>query len=175
MSLKKRDNIMKLLKVILSATAMTAFAMSAQAQDDLGIYVNLGVQTLEFDTFSVLGRAGYDFSPNFGVEVEGAIGFSGQEEDGVEFTTPFTIGGYFVTRYPIGSDFELLGRIGYSNINFEAEGLGQTVDTNIDGLATGGGVQYNFDKKSGLRLDFTNLITNGGDANVVDISYVRRF
>lgn len=166
---------MNFLKATVSATVMMAFAMSAQAQDKVGLYVNLGVQTLEFDTYSAVGRAGYNISRNFGLEVEGAVGFSGQEEDGVDITTPYSIGGYLVSRYPISSNFELLGRVGYANINFEAEDLGQSDDVNVDGFSTGGGIMYNLNENNGLRLDYTTLLANGGSANIFDVTYVRKF
>jgi len=165
---------MKLLKVTLVATALSAFAMSAQAQDSK-LYVNAGVQTLEFDTVSLVGRVGYNFARNYGVEVEGAVGISGTEEDDIEFDTPWSVGAYFVSSVPITENFEIIGRIGYANINIELESLDESADTNVDGFATGGGIQYNFDKSNGVRLDYTNLFTGSGNADVLDVTYVRRF
>lgn len=165
---------MKLLKVTLAATTITAFAMSAQAQDS-GLYGGLGIQTFEFDTVGLVGRAGYKISPNFGFEVEGAVGVSGNTEDEIETTTPWSAGGYVVTSYPVTENFELIGRLGYANINVEAEGFGQTEDVNLDGLATGGGIQYNFSDNNAIRFDYTSVNTSSGNADVLDVTFVRSF
>jgi len=103
---------MKFLKATLTATALTAFAMSAQAQDS-GAYVNVGVETFEFDTYNILGRVGYNFAEYFGVEGEGSFGVIGTEEFGVDVDTDWSLGGYFVGRYPLGESFEIFGRVGY--------------------------------------------------------------
>ena len=182
---------MKLLKLMLLTAGMTTFAASAQAQDknkDSGLYVNVGLQTLEFDTYSVVGRGGYNFSRNFGVEVEGSIGISGTDVGAtdisdIEFTTPYSFGGYFVTRYPVAPKFELLGRLGFTNINFEVSDDFQSETENIGGFATGAGFQYNIDESNGLRADFTNVLLFdglGGDflitnATVIDVTFTRKF
>lgn len=162
---------MKFLKIALATAAMAGFASTASAQDS-GTYVNVGVKTYEFDTYNVLGRLGYNFSENFGVEAEGSFGVIGNDELGVDVDTKWDLGAYVVGRIPVSDQFDLFARAGYSTVNVEVEGLG---DADIDGFAVGGGIQYNFDANNGFRLGYTY---NEGDdlgADVIDLSYVRKF
>jgi len=166
---------MKFLKVTLAAAAMSVFAMTAQAQDS-NAYINLGLQTFEFDTYNIVGRAGYKVSPNFGVEVEGSVGISSDDiDDDAELSTPFSVGAYIVTSYPVSEKFELFGRVGYANVNVEVEAFGESDDSNFDGFSTGGGIQYNFSEKNGLRFDYTTLLAGGGSADILDLTFVRKF
>ena len=171
---------MKFLKTTLIAMAISTFAMSAQAQDT-GVYVNLGAQTIEFDTGNVLGRIGYNFNEYFGVEAEGSIGVFGDSGDGLEIDVPYTVGGFAIAKYPITKKFDIFGRVGYSFANLEAEGFGEDLDLNIDGIGFGGGVQYSFDGSNGIRLGYTyqtfgdDSNVEVGDASVIDLSYVHKF
>ena len=45
----------------------------------------------------------------------------------------------------------------------------------LDGFAIGGGVQYNWDELNGVRLGYTYNEADGADADVIDLSYVRKF
>jgi opacity protein-like surface antigen len=161
---------MKFLKATLVATAISAFATSAQAQDS-GAYVNLGVQTYEFDTWNLLGRVGYNFSENFGVEADAGLGVADTTVDGFDVSTPFNFGGYLVARYPVSQQFEIFGRVGYASTKFEVEDESAT----FDGIAYGGGIQYNFDEANGLRLGYTANDVDVGTADVLDLTYVRKF
>lgn len=165
---------MKFLKASLAATAMTAFAMSAQAQDS-NVYINAGVQTFEFDTYNIVGRVGYNFNEFFGVEGEGSIGVAGTDVDGVDVDTPWSLGGYLVGRYPVAESFEIFGRVGYTTVNVEAEFGNASEDVNADGFAIGGGLQYNFDQQNGVRLGYTYNDGDGIEADVIDLTYVRTF
>lgn len=167
---------MKFIKVILSATALTAFAATAQAQDT-GTHANLGVQTYEFDTYNVVGRLGFNFNENFGVEGEGSIGVAGQDETVDEFgvDTQWSLGGYLVGRVPVSEQFDLFARAGYTAVNIEIEGFGETASDTLDGFAIGGGIQYNLDVQNGIRLGYTYNDGDGLEADVIDLVYVRKF
>jgi len=43
------------------------------------------------------------------------------------------------------------------------------------GIAYGGGIQYNFDEANGLRLGYTANDVDVGTADVLDLTYVRKF
>lgn len=173
---------MNFLKAALAATAMTAFAASAQAQDS-DTYINLGVQNIESDFFNVVARIGYNFGENFGVEAEGSLGVSGDSEtfSGIDYEAKVSnsFSGYLVGRYPIAEQFEVFARAGYhtSKVKETAEGasIDESASFSQDGIAFGGGLQYNFDGQNGIRLGYTNLDGDGGSADVYDISYVRKF
>ena len=167
---------MKFIKAILAATAVTTFAASAQAQDT-SVYINAGVQTFEFDTYNIVGRLGYNFSENFGVEGEGSVGVSGQDETETRFgvDTEWSLGGYLVGRYPVSDQFDLFARAGYVAVRLEVEGFGDTDNITADGFAVGGGIQYNFDEQNGVRLGYTYNDGDGLEADVIDLVYVRKF
>jgi len=163
---------MKLIKMTAAALAMTAFAATAQAQDS-GAYVNVGVETFEFDTYNILGRVGYNFSENFGFEGEGSFGVIGTEEFGEDIDTDWSLGGYIVGRIPVGENFEIFARVGYRAVNFSVEDIGSET---FDGVAYGGGVQWNFDEFNGIRLGYTGAdLGVVGTADIVDLAYVRKF
>ena len=162
---------MKFLKIALATAAMAGFASTASAQDS-GAYVNVGVKTYEFDTYNVLGRLGYNFSENFGVEAEGSFGVIGNDDAGIDVDTKWDLGAYVVGRIPVSEQFDLFARAGYTNVNVEVNGVG---DANFDGFAVGGGIQYNFDAQNGFRLGYTYNEGDGLDADVIDLSYVRKF
>ena len=166
---------MKFLKATLAATAVTAFAMSAQAQDS-NVYVNVGVQSYQFDTYNVLGRVGYNFGEYFGVEGEGSVGFAGETEDGIDFDTTYALGGFLIGKYPLSDQFDVFGRVGYTTTRLKADNGFDSDSENFEGVAVGGGLQYNFGD-NGIRLGYTYQDLNGGleDTDVYDISYVRRF
>lgn len=176
---------MKLLKAALAATAVSAFAMSAQAQDS-GAYGTLGGQYISIgdgDFINVAARLGYNFGEYFGAEVEGSLGIDGESGSDGEFSASVDIetsfSGYLVARYPVADQFEIFGRVGYhtTSVEFSEEGPGfDDSDTeSFDGIAFGGGAQYNFNQKNGIRLGYTNLDADGGSADVFDIAYVRKF
>ncbi len=166
---------MKILKVTLATAAVAAFTVSAAQAQDSGAYINVGVQTFEFETYNVVGRVGYDISKNFGIEGEGSFGVIGTEENGVDIDTPYSLGGYILGRLPVGEQFDLFARVGYTVVNIEGEGFGQQESLTLDGVAGGIGVQYNFDESNGLRLGYTAADLDGNGGDIIDLVYVRKF
>ncbi len=167
---------MKVVKII--ALGITALGVSvvAQAQDS-NAYVNLGVKTYEFDTYNVMGRLGYNVSKNFGIEAEGSIGIIDDELiSGVDLETQWDLGAYVVGRVPVSKKLDLFARAGYTTVNIHVEGTGvQTADFNADGFAVGGGLQYNISDLNGIRIGYTYNEADGLDADVIDLSFVRKF
>lgn len=165
---------MKFLKAALVASAIAGFSTSAMAQDS-NTYFNVGVKTYEFDTYNLMGRLGYNFNENFGIEGEGSIGVIGEEEDGIDVDTKWDLGAYLVGRVEVSPQVELFARAGYTTVEVDIEGFGESVSENFDGFAVGGGLQYNYDSVNAVRLGYTY---NEGDdlgADVIDLSYVRKF
>lgn len=158
---------MKLTKILVSAVALTAMAGAAQAQD-AGPYVNVGVEGLDFFGVSgnAIGRIGTTFTDYFGVEGELRVGVL---EDNDEFKIDFGAAGYGIAKFPVSEQFDIFGRVGY---HYTEAG-----DADVDGIAFGGGVQFNFgpDAKNGIRLDYTNLDGDGGSADTYAITYARKF
>ena len=169
---------MKFLKIALATAVLSSFASAASAQDT-GTYVNVGVKTYEFDTYNILGRVGYNFSENFGVEAEGSFGIAGDSFDDfgdeIDVDTNWDLGAYIVGRYPVTESFDIFARAGYSTVEVEVSSGNLSESENFDGFAVGGGVQYNWDEQNGVRLGYTYNDGDGASADVIDLSYVRKF
>ena len=174
---------MKIVKFALIATALSGFAASAQAQDS-GVYFNLGAETLEFDSASLTGRLGYQFSENFSIEGQGNLGISDDEVDGVDVGVDNSLAAFVRGSVPLNEQFSLFARGGYHFTQFGVEGDGIDESLDIDGFAFGGGAEYMFDEMNGLRADVTFLDSSDNTINGQDfsgtsetyaITYVRKF
>jgi len=164
---------MKILKAGIAALALTAFATTAHAGDEGGAYVNLGANLTKIDTgagFSIdfttiSGKLGYDFTENFGFEVQGDIGVDG--EFGADLD--HFIGGFAVAKMPAGENFDLFVRGGV----FTAKVSGGGISDSDEDFAVGAGGQMFFTENDGIRIEYTNLAFE--DAHVFGASYVRKF
>ncbi|WP_409432497.1 porin family protein [Litorimonas sp. RW-G-Af-16] len=183
---------MKFLKIALATTAIFGMAATAQAQDT-GAYVNLGVDAVEFDSYNLSAKLGYNINEYFGVEGQAAFGIIDDKEtfEGEEFKAGIdsSFGAFGVVRLPAGENFDLFARAGYAFTKVGASAGNVSVSADADGFAGGVGGQYMFDDMNGVRLEYTYYDLNfddieagnqdfevedaGGD--VVTLSYVRKF
>lgn len=166
---------MKIIKALAVSAAMVAYVGTAHADD--GAYVNVGVDTFEFDNYGVGGKVGYNFAGGtFGVEIQGSLGLVDEEVTStVDQGYDYIAGGFVTLSLPIGQRFSLISRTGYYFSEFTASSSTSSASTSIDGFAAGTGVQYMFDDDNGIRLDYTVLDGQGGSANTGSLSFVRRF
>jgi len=167
---------MKFLKTALAMAAMTGFVSTAAAQDT-GAYINLGVDAVEFDAYTISGKLGYKFTENFGIEGQAGFGIIDDDTLGVDVGVDSTFGGFLIASFPASENFDLFVRGGY---HFTQIGAGNfSVDT--DGFAVGGGGQYFFTENDGVRLEYTyfdvDTNTNAGSfgGDIFSLSYVRNF
>lgn len=174
---------MKFFKLVLAATALTGFAASAQAQDT-GVYVNLGAEAVEFDSYNITGRLGYQFTENFSVEGQGSFGVADDEVLGVDIGVDNSFAAFARGSVPLSEQFSLFARGGYHFTQFGAEGQGFDESLDVDGFAFGGGAEFMFDGMNGLRADVTFFDSSDDSINGVDfsgtsetysIAYVRKF
>jgi len=174
---------MKILKLGLAAMAITGLTVSAQAQDS-GVYVNLGGETLEFDSYALTGRLGYQFTENFSVEGQGGFGVSDDGINGFDVGIENSFAAFARAAVPVSEQFNFFAKGGYHFTRFSVEGNGIDDFLDVDGFAYGGGVEYLFDRKNGLRADITFLDSDDDNINGVDfsgtaetyaITYVRKF
>ena len=159
---------MKLLKTILATAAIAGFASTAAAQDT-GFYGTAGADLLTgggVDLVAVTGRLGYNFTEyngfKLGVEGQAATGLAG--DSGVSLDSQFA--GFGIVSYPVTEQLDLFGRVGYHTTD---------VGESFDGVAFGGGGQWNFTGVDGIRLDYTFLDVSGGNADEFSVAYVRKF
>lgn len=159
---------MKFLKIALATAAIAGFASTASAQDS-SAYVNVGIDTYEFDVYNLGGKVGYNFTENFGVEGQASFGIS--SKDSIKVKSAF--GGFAVARMPLSEQFDVFVRGGYHSTSVGVNGFSGSA--NLDGFAVGGGAQYFFTANDGIRVEYTYLDADGGSADTAGISYVRKF
>ncbi len=169
---------MKSLKVLVASIAALGVVGVAHAGEGQA-YVNVGVDSLEFDAYGIGGKVGYQFADYFGVEAQGSVGIIDDEQTIGAVTADvgydYLLGGFAVATLPLEDGFELLGRVGYYYTELSAEGAGVTVTDDADGFAAGVGAQFMWDDANGIRADYTYLDGNGGHADSVSLAYVRKF
>jgi outer membrane immunogenic protein len=172
---------------------------AAQATPNTGAYGTLGYDNTHdsgSNLGAIQGRLGYRFNDWLGVEGELAGGVKGDDVSA-------TVGGatatgkaklshqeaiYGVGFLPLGTQWDLLGRIGYGHSKVKVDditvtGAGAPI-SNLSGSAGGDswnfgvGAQYHWDTQNGVRADYTREEFRGGNAGHADvwaIAYSRRF
>ena len=171
---------MKFLKIALATTAMAGFASTAAAQDS-NAYINIGVDAVEFDAYTLSGKLGYKFTENFAIEGQAGFGIADQSVGNLDVGIDNSFGAFAVASLPAGDNFELFARVGYHFTTFGVSGGNINADLSSDGFAAGAGGQYFFTQNDGIRAEYTymdiNTTTAGnlGGGNVFSVSYVRNF
>lgn len=164
-------------KLVISAAAILAGAVAAPGAANAEVYTNLGYTQFSSDDVDVGGataRLGYKFTPNFGVEGEASWGLN--EDTADVLGTPVDIklnqeyGAYAVGFLPLGDKFELLGRVGYVNVDAASSFGGFNVGVDEDGVGFGGGLQWKVTDKAALRADYTRLEGNDDGVNAWGVS-----
>lgn len=152
-------------------------------------YGNLGAVAYDVDSelFGGVARLGYQSKSFFGAEVEGTLGFSDDEATILTGAGPIvgtvgvrnSIAAYGVARAPVSKRFNVLGRVGYHNTEFNGDiDLGGTVteaDFSTDGIAYGLGAEYAVSPKTSIRADYTIYDYDGPDADSLSLAIARKF
>jgi hypothetical protein len=181
---------MKSLITALSVTALSALAVPALAQTSSpSYYLNLGDTYLAPDHGSlneITGRMGARLGPNFGLEGEigGSTNSSNGYLDGAAAKVHEDVAGagYAVGFLPLGSNFDVLARVGYGENSLHAS---RTAPTGPNGSHTygsvnyGAGAQYMLTANDGVRGDYTRRDYQGsggpGGADTWSMSWVHKF
>lgn len=177
---------MRFAKITAAAAAIAMIAGSAMAQDGQA-YVGIGVDAVEFDSYNLSGKVGYNFNEFFGIEGQGGFGIIDEEETigGVtaEAGVDYYLSGFLTGRIPASEQFEFIGRVGYYFGEVEGSVGNISVSEDIDGFAAGVGGQFNFGagNLNGIRAEYTYLDVNTGTANLDgdgdlwSLSFIRKF
>lgn len=170
-----------------AALATVGFAGAASAQDTSGttVYGTVGYANVSADDGAdvnlgaLQGRIGARFGKYFGVEGELAAGVKGDDFDvlgtNVDVDLKHEVGAFAVGYYPVTERFDIFARAGYASSEIKAKGAGVSQSADLDGFAYGIGGQYFFTEKDGVRLDWTRHDGDDAEADVVGVSYVRKF
>jgi hypothetical protein len=175
--------------IVTTAAAVLALPLAAHAQ-----------QSTFFSPVTVYGQLGYEdnhvdganlgaIQGRLGARLGSYIGGEAELSGGVKDDT-VNVGGtgvnvhlrnqeaiYGVGFLPITPKFDLFGRVGYGHTSIRADAAGTAVSGGQDSWNYGGGGQYFFDDKNGVRADYTRHEFINGPANedVWAIGYVRKF
>jgi len=137
------------------------------------------------------GRVGYRLMDYIAIEGELGFGLGGESSDGVvriqgvdvNTSVDLNIDTYYAAFargiFPVSDSFDIFARVGYGatklegDITASAQGFSQSdsASEDVDDVLFGGGVQYNFTKNDGVRVDYTKF----DEANIVSVAYARRF
>lgn len=171
--------------ILLATAAITLIAAPAMAQEPASrVTGSVGYTQLDADggdLGAITGRAGYDFTRNFGFEGEASIGVS--DDDITVAGVPGSVehkydaAAYGVAKLPINENFELFGRLGYGTTRLTAEVAGVQDSASTESINYGVGGNYFFDGQNGVRADWTRRDFRGdaGEADTYGLSFVRRF
>jgi hypothetical protein len=153
------------------ATVGFAGAATAQTATDTTLYGTIGYANVSADDGAdvnlgaIQGRVGARFGKYFGVEGELAAGVKGDDFDvlgtNVDVDLKHEVGAFAVGYYPVTERFDIFARAGYASSEIKAKGAGIS--------------QYFFTEKDGVRLDWTRHDGDDAEADVVGVSYVRKF
>ena len=178
---------MKITKLIAASLLALTVATPAFANDAGQAYVNLGAIKYDVDSspIGILGRVGYNFSENFGIEGEGSFGITKVTEAALgatgELKVNHNFGGYVIARVPVSDTFDFFARAGYAttkiSVDVTTNGTNIDVSGSVDGIAGGVGLQYNFTDNDGLRFDYTYMDADEGLGGLhsLALAYVRNF
>lgn len=175
---------MKIVKIAAATTAIALLGGTAMAQDT-GAYVGIGVDAVEFDSYNLSAKAGYNFTEFFGVEAQGGLGVIDDKET-IGATTvkggiDYYMSGFVTGRIPASEQFELIGRVGYYFGEIGGSVGNTSVDVDVDGFAAGIGGQFNLgaDRKSAIRAEYTYLDVDtagaSGGGDLYTVSFIRKF
>lgn len=137
-----------------------ALAVAAPAAAETGVYANGGYTQFDADDISlggVTGRLGYRFHQNFAVEGEATFGVNDDQVGAVDVELDHAVGVFAVGILPVAPNLDVFGRVGYGQIEASASVPGFSASADEDGVAFGGGAQYMFTPKFGVRGDYTRL------------------
>jgi len=180
-----------------AAVVVCAIPAIAAAQDTTtrptGLYANLGyanTNTEDVNLGAIGARLGYRFNDWLGVEGELA---GGVKSDDVSVPSAFVVPGgptsvsiklkheeaiYGVGFLPVGTNFDLLARVGYGNTSIKGSAGGFSASQDGRSWNFGAGAQYHWDGANGVRADYTRQEFTGdgsGHADVWSIAFSHRF
>ena len=142
------------------ATTVTSQAAAQEFHASVG-----GIIDESFDELGVVGRGGYDFTPNFGLEAELNYFSVGEDDldvgDGTTVDVDADVFSYIAfakAQAPVGERVTVFGRVGYGGVTLdvEADGFGSESETE-DAFAYGVGAAFAVGPRGAVRADYTRI------------------
>src|SRR5260221_6880264 len=184
------------MKVFAFAAAMAAlgFASPALAASDSPFgqvtpYATVGYAFVHIDDAdgfgdsaslgAIQGRVGARFAKFFAIEGELSGGVKNTTVDAgvpVKLKLSDQEGIYGVVLLPTQDNVDIFARVGYTHAKVSASASGLSASQSDGGVAYGGGLQYFFTAKDGVRFDYTHHHYSAfGGADVLSVAYARKF
>jgi len=176
----------------LALIAAVAGSNAVAADEDRKAYVGAGLAVANIapdgldaaNIGALQARIGYLFSPYLAVEAEGAFGVVPQEYeitgtgggaiDAFEVNLDYSAGVFVVGRAPLADTFAVFARGGYaqSSLTVTASQVfgGGDLTSDSSGAAFGGGLEFDFNDRIGLRGDYTIYLVEDNTTGVDDVS-----
>ena len=132
----------------------------------------------------VQARVGYDSGNIFGAEIEGSFGVSDDDSVNGAVTTEndidYSVAGFAIGRVPVARGLSAHARIGYHETEVSRTttmgGMTTEADLNFDGLAYGGGFEWDISPIDAIRADYTRYENTGGVVDdSISLAWMRRF
>jgi outer membrane immunogenic protein len=171
-------------RTALAAATGIAVALISAPSASAQVYGGAGLTVFQTDAFgddinigAVMGRLGYEINPFFAVEGEVALGI--MEDDVEVLGTPVDVGidsgfgAFVVGKIPLAV-VDLFGRIGYADVNIEAEAGGLSASEDGSGMAYGAGINFNV-LILRMRAEYTRYEIDDGDVDSLGLSALLKF
>lgn len=177
--------------VITLVSCATALPSLSHAQN---LYAEVGFQGMKVPGGTVVGvrassaqtntlalRGGYDYHPNFGIEVDLGLGIGegnsevtfGNQTVDVEVSIDTQVGVFATGKLPLDSA-TLYARLGSVSLDINLEVLGQSESTSDEGGAFGAGAIFRAGPVN-IRVDATQIRAEGDDFTAISATIGWRF
>ncbi|GAA0652527.1 porin family protein [Brevundimonas lenta] len=177
---------MRIFILAAAAAGLMATPAAAQSHDGTGLYGSIGYGQIDGDSYefgTITTRLGAKFTRFVGIEGEASFGLTEEEFDvsigGNSGTIEhkYDAAAYAVGYLPVGDSFEVFARVGYGVSEVESSEASVGVTQDGESLNYGVGANYFLTSYDGFRADWTRreFSDNGGEADVMSLSYIRRF
>ncbi len=134
--------------------------------DGGGIDVDLGALT---------ARGGYDFTENFGAEIEGSFGVADETVAGATVELNYLVGAYGKVQMPVSETVNLFARVGVVQGELEASSGGTTISGSETGVGYGVGATYSFNQNMYVRGDYTRHDIDEVEADAFAVAIGMKF
>ncbi|MEM1037460.1 MAG: porin family protein [Pseudomonadota bacterium] len=131
--------------------------------------------SLDVDLGSITARGGYDFTENFGVELEGSFGVADEDVLGATVELSYLIGAYGKVQAPLSETLNVFARAGVVSAELEVSGGGISESASETGFGIGVGATIDFAENLYVRGDYTRLDIEDLEADAFTISLGVRF
>lgn len=162
--------------LIASTVALAPAAVAEGWYADVGYtHAETDSDTFDVDLGAISARGGYDFTENFGVEFEGAVGVSDEDILGATVELNYLVGLYGKAQVPVAERVDLFARLGVVNAELEISGGGLSASNSETGVGFGVGGTFDLTQNVYLRGDYTRYDIEDYEADAFTLGVGMKF